>query len=96
MIRLYIFRHGETDWNKDGRLQGWRDIPLDDQGRQQARQLAEMLLPFGIEFVIISNLSRAKETTAVVVERLGIPIEAPPAVRKILYGENLGRLSTDV
>lgn len=95
-IHLYIFRHGETDWNKDGRLQGWRDIPLNKQGQLQARQLAEMLVPFGIEFIISSDLSRAKETANIVAERLGIQIESTPSLREIHFGENEGRLGTDV
>ena len=49
MLRvLYLARHGETDWNVEGRWQGHTDIPLNDAGRRQARELAEVLRPRGV------------------------------------------------
>lgn len=95
-IHLFIFRHGETDWNKDGRLQGWRDVPLNEQGRLQARQLADILVPLGIEFLISSDLSRAKETAEIVAERLKVSIGTTKSLREIHFGESEGRLGHDV
>lgn len=71
---LFVARHGETDWNAIGRLQGHTDIPLNDAGRAQARALAESLRVERIGAVVTSDLSRAKETGAIVAEALGVAI----------------------
>ena len=66
--RLYLCRHGETDWNMADRIQGSTDNPLNAVGRSQARALAESLrdVPFGL--VASSNLQRARETADAVAE----------------------------
>lgn len=69
---LYIARHGETAWNAAGRLQGLTDIPLNERGQQQARDLATSLSAHGIRTVITSDLTRARETGAIVAEVLGL------------------------
>ena len=43
MMRLYVIRHGETEWNAEGKMQGWADIPLNDRGRELARITGEAL-----------------------------------------------------
>jgi len=75
--RLLIARHGETEWNAIGRLQGHTDVPLNDRGRNQASELAVTLEVAGIACVITSDLSRARETGAIIAARLGL---APPRV----------------
>jgi broad specificity phosphatase PhoE len=75
MKRLYLVRHGETDWNAAGRLQGSSDIPLNDKGRAQALALASQLSHHGVERVWTSDLSRARETGAIIAAHLGL--EAP-------------------
>jgi len=74
--RLYLARHGETEWNAIGRLQGHTDIPLNTRGRDQARALATAL-PGAITSVVTSDLQRAHETGAIVARELGLP---PPRV----------------
>jgi probable phosphoglycerate mutase len=69
--RLYVARHGETDWNVDGRWQGRTDVPLNDRGRAQARELAERLRAEKIASVVSSDLSRARETAEIVAGALG-------------------------
>jgi len=66
MGHIYIMRHGATDWNREGRLQGQRDKPLNDLGRDQARQAGERFRARGLQFdqVISSPLCRARETAA--------------------------------
>jgi broad specificity phosphatase PhoE len=94
---LYYIRHGETDWNATGRFQGWRDIPLNERGRAQAKQAGEILrkrltrdghdiktLPF-----IASPLGRARETMELVRESLGMAREGyalDERLREIGYG----------
>lgn len=66
-MRIYLFRHGETDWNKEGRLQGQSDIPLNAEGRELAVRTAEALRREGISFdrAFCSPLSRARETAEI-------------------------------
>ena len=78
---LYLIRHGETDWNREGRLQGRRDIPLNPTGRRQAAELARRLAAAvppsalkTLEFVA-SPLVRARETMELLRETLGMPAE---------------------
>lgn len=73
--KVYFVRHGQTDWNAQGRIQGRMDIPLNDVGIQQARELAEQLAQknVSVDRVVTSDLSRAYETGRIVAERLGVP-----------------------
>lgn len=70
---LCIARHGETDWNKTGVLQGWTDIPLNPQGRDQARTMAASMADAGFAAVWTSPLLRAHETAAIIATALGLP-----------------------
>lgn len=73
MTHLCIARHGETDWNKTGVLQGWTDIPLNTQGRTQAHAMAASLADVGFAAVWSSPLLRAHETAAIIATALGLP-----------------------
>jgi broad specificity phosphatase PhoE len=94
---LLLVRHGETDWNADGRLQGQTDRPLSDFGRDQARRLAEELESEEIEAIYASDLSRAQETAEIVGERLGLPIVLDPDLREKDWGtwEGLSAVERD-
>ncbi len=71
---LYLARHGETDWNAAGRWQGQSDIPLNDNGRAQARVLGGVLRPLDISAIVSSDLSRARETARIAGDLLGLTI----------------------
>ncbi|HZT93458.1 MAG TPA: histidine phosphatase family protein [Gaiellaceae bacterium] len=86
MTTLLLVRHGETDWNADGRLQGQTDRPLSDYGRRQARQLAEELGGEELEAIYSSDLARARETAEIVGERLGLPVVLDPDLREKDWG----------
>ena len=86
MTTLLLVRHGETDWNADGRLQGHTDRPLSDHGRRQAQQLAEQLEGEQIEAIYSSDLARARETAEIVGGRLGLPVELDPDLREKDWG----------
>ncbi|WP_138492945.1 histidine phosphatase family protein [Paenibacillus pinistramenti] len=74
-----LIRHGLTDWNALGKIQGRSDIPLNEEGRRQAKLLAERLKsePSKWDFVITSGLSRAQETGEIIAEALSIPVYDP-------------------
>src|SRR5262245_6113995 len=86
MTTLLLVRHGETDWNAEGRLQGHTDRPLNTWGREQAKRLAEQLSGDSIDAVYASDLSRAKETAEIVGERLGLPVVIDPDLREKDWG----------
>jgi broad specificity phosphatase PhoE len=83
---LLLVRHGETDWNAEGRLQGHTDRPLTPFGREQAKKLAERLEGDGIAAVYASDLSRARETAEIVGERLGLTVVIDPDLREMNWG----------
>jgi broad specificity phosphatase PhoE len=83
---LLLVRHGETDWNAEGRLQGHTDRPLNEYGRRQAKQLAERLAHEPVDAIYASDLSRAKETAEIVGERLGLPVVIDADLREKNWG----------
>ena len=95
MTTLLLVRHGETDWNAEGRLQGQTDRPLSDFGRRQARQLADEMADEELEAIYSSDLSRARETAAIVAERLGLPVVLDPDLREKDWGSWEGLTSVE-
>jgi 2,3-bisphosphoglycerate-dependent phosphoglycerate mutase len=87
---VFLFRHGETDWNRDGRLQGHTDTPLNETGLAQAQALVERLRPHRLDAVISSDLARAWTTGQIVAEGLGIPLICDPGLREAQIGEAEG------
>lgn len=71
---LALVRHGQTDWNLHGRVQGRSDIPLNDTGREQARAAAEVLGLGEWDAIVSSPLSRARETANIIAGSLGIEL----------------------
>src|SRR5689334_6096397 len=86
MTRLLLVRHGETDWNADGRLQGQTDRPLSDFGRSQAHQPADELAKEKLEAIYSSDLARARETAENVGEPVGLPVSLDPDLREKGWG----------
>ena len=73
-MKIYITRHGETNWNKEGRLQGQTDIELNEVGIEQAHIAKEKLKDIEIDLIISSPLSRAKKTAEIINEVKNVPI----------------------
>lgn len=89
-MRLYVFRHGQTDWNASGRIQGHLDIPLNDTGRAQARALIAPLRSLGIQAILSSDLSRAWETAELIAGPLGIAVTRDERLREVHLGKLQG------
>jgi broad specificity phosphatase PhoE len=83
---LLLVRHGETDWNAEGRLQGHTDRPLSDYGRLQARKLADELADEPLDAIYASDLARARVTAEIVGGRLGLPVTLDPELREKDWG----------
>lgn len=94
MTTLLLVRHGETEWNATGRIQGSTDIPLNDTGRAQARQTAALLTAqfAGTRpLVVSSDLSRARETAEIIATALGAELARTyPHLRERAYGHAEG------
>lgn len=94
MTILTLVRHGETDWNAGGRIQGSTDIPLNETGRAQAREVGEILAEeyAGREaFIVSSDLSRAAETADVIAAALGTSVQRRlPGLQERSYGDAEG------
>ena len=95
MTELLLVRHGETDWNAAGRLQGHTDRPLSDYGRGQARRLAEELAGEELDAIYASDLARACETAEIVAERIHLPVVLDPELREKDWGNWEGLTSTE-
>lgn len=85
-MKLYLVRHGETEWNKEGRVQGHSDIPLNEYGRYLAEETANGLkdIPFGLAYT--SPLSRAKETAEIILAGREIPIYEELNIQEMGFG----------
>lgn len=65
LLPIYAFRHGQTDWNREGRIQGHLDIPLNDAGRAEGVRLARALRRLPIRLILSSDLARAADTATI-------------------------------
>ncbi|WP_038359554.1 histidine phosphatase family protein [Bosea sp. UNC402CLCol] len=91
--RLILVRHGETDWNREGRLQGGQDIPLNALGREQAAEAAGRLKALEPSFAtldyICSPMERARETMDILRRDLGLPAgeyRVDPRLKELTFG----------
>lgn len=87
MTRIGLIRHGSTAWNKEGRIQGHTNNPLDEEGLRQASALAERLRGEGWDYIYSSDLLRARQTAEVIAEKLGISVAGlVPEIREMNGG----------
>lgn len=93
---IYIVRHGQTDWNTIGRIQGWQDIELNGRGIEQARILREKLKDVEFDEVISSPLKRALRTAKEITGRKYKDIKKDKRIIERCNGEREGKLNTEV
>lgn len=94
--RLLAVRHGETDWNVAGRLQGQLDLPLNAAGRTQAAQAAAALAGEPVSAVYASDLARAWDTAAPIAAAHRLPIEPEPGLRERHFGHWQGATRAEI
>ena len=93
---FYFIRHGQTDWNAERRLQGSKDIPLNNIGIEQANSAIPYFKNLGIDLVYSSPLKRAYKTGQIIAEAIDAPLKTHENLRERSFGSNEGRLSSEV
>jgi broad specificity phosphatase PhoE len=96
VTRLIVWRHGNTDWNAGSRVQGQTDVPLNDLGRRQAADAAELLVRLHPAAIVASDLSRAADTAAALASRTGLPVVSDERLRERFVGEWQGLTMAEV
>lgn len=98
VARIVLLRHGETEWNREDRWQGsGSDVPLNDRGRAQAAEVADVLAARDpCSALYSSDLRRALETARIVGERLGLEVRTDPAFREMSHGHWEGKTKAEI
>lgn len=94
--RAILWRHGRTAWNLANRFQGQLDVPLDDVGRGQAAQAADLLAGFRPALVVSSDLSRAAATAEALATVIGVGVESDPGLREADAGSWQGMTHAEI
>lgn len=93
---IHLVRHGETDWNKEFRVQGSFDTPLSDTGIKQALELAGKIRQIKFDRVYTSYLKRAIKTAEIALEGLDVPVHKHQGFNERKFGEYEGRLIQEI
>ncbi|MCP9774754.1 histidine phosphatase family protein [Cyanobium sp. WAJ14-Wanaka] len=95
--RMLLVRHGETDWNREGRFQGQIDIPLNANGRAQAEAASGFLSPVAIQRAYSSSMTRPRQTAeAILAAHPGVPLTTAKGLVEIGHGLWEGRLEAEI
>jgi broad specificity phosphatase PhoE len=89
-VNLYLVRHGETDWNVKGKIQGRQDIPLNANGIKQAKNMADLLRDTDIEYIYCSTLNRAFQTAEIIAKSKGLKVEQIEDLQEANFGDEEG------
>lgn len=85
-MKIYFVRHGETDWNKERKIQGQVDIPLNEFGRHLARETAKGLRDVPFDVCFTSPLGRARETAEIILQGRDVPILEDKRILEMNFG----------
>jgi len=96
MTHLYLVRHGETDWNIQGRWQGQINVALNAKGQKQAQDLAKELAGANLQAIYSSDLRRAIDTARPLAQLTGLTIQTDARLREIHQGIWQGRLASEI
>src|SRR6218665_561659 len=94
--RIFAIRHGETAWNRETRIQGQLDIPLNDRGLAQARRVAHALAGEPLAAVYTSDLARARQTAEAIAAETGRPLQLDPGLRERAFGRFEGQTWAEI
>lgn len=86
MGRIYIVRHGETEWNAAGRIQGHTDVALSPRGREQARATARRLAGAPFDAAYSSDMQRTRDTARIILGARAVPLRSVPELREYHKG----------
>ncbi len=95
-MKLLLTRHGQTDWNVAGRIQGITDIELNETGIKQAEATREKLLNENIDVIISSPLKRARKTAEIIGSGRDIPIIIDNGIKERCFGKFEGKTRKDI
>lgn len=96
-VRLLLVRHGETEWNRQTRFQGQIDVPLNDNGRQQSRNAAELLQDVQLDFAFSSPMLRPRETAEIILKyHPDVQLQFDAGLREISHGLWEGKLESEI
>ena len=87
MNTIYLVRHGQTKWNNHGKYQGWTDVPLNEIGIAQAKAAAEAFKHIHVDYMISSDLERARITAETIKGDRDIPLVTDERLREINFGD---------
>lgn len=93
---IFLIRHGETDWNKEKRLQGHLDIPLNAEGLLQAQALRDGLADIALDAVFSSDLQRARQTAEPLTMANGLTLQIDSGLRERCFGVMEGMRRPDI
>ncbi len=93
MTTIYMVRHGKTEWNEKGIIQGHSDSPLTKEGKEQAKELAQRFKNIKFDYVFSSDLGRSMQTAEIINEEHKLSIKATELLRERTYGEVEGKPS---
>jgi len=96
-FRLLLVRHGETEWNRQGKFQGQIDVPLNDYGRIQAAKAGEFLQTVSVDFAFSSTMARPKETAEIILQdHPHVRLQLLDGLREISHGKWEGKFESEI
>lgn len=95
-LNIYLFRHGETDWNRMHKIQGHIDTELNEKGREQAEGLAQKMQSLKLAALFSSDLKRAAKTAEIVNAKHALEIQHSPLLREAFMGEAQGKTRQEI
>ena len=95
-MKFYIIRHGQTNWNRKGKIQGKTDIELNEEGIEQAKETRKILEKYPIDIIVSSPLKRARKTAEIINEVKNVPIIFEKAIEERGFGYFEGKIRKEI
>ena len=95
-MKFYIIRHGQTNWNRKGKIQGKTDIELNEEGIEQAKEARKILEKYPIDIIVSSPLKRARKTAEIINEVKNVPIIFEKAIEERGFGYFEGKIRKEI